>query len=176
MEVSASVTGVDQAVQDFLATERILLQKLMRQSDIEMTRVQSLIQSTKLEGQVLHHRSGKGIASIRMIPAQLQGSIITGGVQGGGGVAWYMALHESGGTFNMPERNRRIGFNSDHEQIRLLTHGGRVRKAVKSISTHRVRKGSITFPERSFMRSTWEEERAGIEARMQGVVLNSGTP
>jgi phage gpG-like protein len=99
------------------------------------------IQTNALEGQVLHHRSGKLIGSIRQW-LEWGGNYTGAGpftisavVQGGGGVAPYGEIHEYGGTFTIPAHmsTSRLG------------------------NPFQVRAHSATFPERSFMRSRLHE-------------------
>jgi hypothetical protein len=61
-------------------------------------KMQAKIVSEKLQGQVLHHRSGKLANSIRVIPAKIEGNVLSSGVEGAGGPAWYGVVQERGGT------------------------------------------------------------------------------
>lgn len=92
------------------------------------------IQTNALEGQVLHHRSGKLIGSIRQW-TEVGDREITTIVQGGGGVAPYGEIHEYGGTFTIPA----------HMSVSRIGN------------PFQVREHSATFPERSFMRSRLHE-------------------
>ena len=71
---------------------------MARQMDKLDTMLQSHIVNDKLSGQVLHHRTGKLAASVRVIRAVISGSSISGGVQAAGGAAWYGVVQEKGGT------------------------------------------------------------------------------
>jgi hypothetical protein len=132
-----------------------------------MVRLQAHIVSEKLQGQVLHHRTGKLSNSIRVIEAHVDGTKLIAGVEGAGGPAWYGVLHETGGTFEVPAYTRRIGYNAKDEITRLLTHAGRVRKAVVRTQNVSVRAHSITFPERSFMRSSQQDMQGQITTEIQ---------
>ena len=66
--------------------------------DGKSIKMQAKVVSEKLQGQVLQHRSGKLANSIRVIPSQLEGGVISGGVEGAGGPAWYGVVQERGGT------------------------------------------------------------------------------
>jgi hypothetical protein len=61
-----------------------------------MITLQSYVVTEKLSGQVLQRRTGILAGSIRAIPAAINGTTITGSVEGGGGSAFYGVIHESG--------------------------------------------------------------------------------
>ena len=132
-----------------------VLQALRRKMDALDIALQSHIQGDKLSGQVLHHRSGKLFDSVRIVEAQVQGNEVTGAVEGAGGIAWYGRLHEYGGTFARKAGTVRLRTNARGE---LLRQEGGVLAVFAKASHKRVRevaygKGTITFPERSFMRT-----------------------
>lgn len=155
-------------VQAYLADK---VPKLFEAVRVEIDRQNKLLQThivgDKLQGQVLHHRSGKLGASIRIIPATIDGTMVSGTVEGAGGPAWYGRVHEYGGTWEVASHSRRTGFTASGTQTRLLTRGGRVRKAVASTTSHTVGSYTLTFPERSFMRSSLEDLRESITAAIQ---------
>lgn len=82
--------------------------------------------------------------------------------KGGGEAAGYARLHEYGGTFEVPAHERRIGYNADSERIRLLTKAGGIKKGVANYSVVQVKAHKITFPERSFLRSSLKDEQKKI--------------
>jgi hypothetical protein len=127
-----------------------------------MIRLQAKIVGEKLEGQVLHHRSGKLIESIRVIPAEVKGEQLIGGVQGAGGPAWYGSLHEFGYTYQRQASKRRIGFNAKGEVTKLLTRAKNVRRSVATTEEVEVRSYTVHIPERSFMRSSQAEMQEQI--------------
>lgn len=138
--------------------------------------LQQYIVTEKLEGDPLQQRhGGRGLAgSIRAIPAEVTGDVISGAVEGAGGTAWYGTLHEYGGTFNVPEHDRRSGFDKEGERMALLTKSGAVRKKVFLVETGMVKAHTVTFPMRSFMRSSFEENQddivAGLRETLMGVL------
>ena len=119
---------------------------------------------------MLHHRTGKLIQSIRALPAEASSGGVSLTVQGGGGPAFYGKYHEFGGTFLIPEHVRRIGFNAKGKRTRLLTIGGtgRVRRGVDKVEAGTVKAHNVTYPMRSFMRSSLGEMRGAI---IQAVAL-----
>src|ERR1700761_6354129 len=58
--------------------------------------LQAKITGEKLSGQMLHQRTGKLIGSVRTIPVTNDGATITGGVQAGGGPAYYAKFQNYG--------------------------------------------------------------------------------
>src|SRR5208337_3937723 len=106
-----------------------------------MLLLQAHIVGDKLSGQVLHHRTGKLIDSIRLDPPEAAASEneVEGRVLGGGGPAWYGRVHEYGGTFDVKERERRIGFSKKGEIVKLLTKSGAIRKEVYGVQQQTVR-------------------------------------
>jgi len=99
--------------------------------------LQGYIKTQKLQGQVLEQRSGKLSRSIIQTVTDA-GRTITAIVQAGS-LAPYGAVHEWGGTFNIPEH---------------MSHSS-LSKKEWTVKAH-----TATFPERSFMRSSLSEYRA----------------
>ena len=90
-----------QFIQAFERKGPAIIGALVRRLNEMMVRLQSYVVSNKLSGQALARRTGKLAASIRYIPAVLNGTQIEGSVEGGGGPAWYGKLFETtevGGT------------------------------------------------------------------------------
>lgn len=141
---------------------RAKLPKILDALEVKMNelhaRLQQKIQTEKLSGQVLHHRTGKLINSIRMIPAETTGAQLVGYVEGAGGPAWYGRLHETG-TGNsyeiVPVGKKALAF---------LVQG-------KQVIVRRVRHGPIQ--ERSFMRTSLEEMQPTIVSEMQEAVARA---
>jgi phage gpG-like protein len=96
-------------------------------------RLQRYIVTQKLQGQVLHHRTGNLARSVIQRVEQ-EGSRISAIVQAGG-LAPYAGVHEYGGTFSIPE----------HQSVSRLG---------KAFTVH---SHTAHFPERSFMRTSLEE-------------------
>lgn len=121
--------------------------------------LQSKIVDTKLSGQVLEHRSGKLAGSIRVNEATNDGTTIQGGVQGGGGPAFYGKYHEYGGTFEAI-RGRRVALGGKNDRLSMMLDA---KKYGYEATTHVQSKPySITFPKRSFMVSSLEESQPAI--------------
>ena len=76
-----------------------IVQALKLRMDALMIKLQGYIQSQKLEGQVLHHRTGHLTGSIRAMPAVQEANTLTAEVLGGGGPIFYARIHEYGGSF-----------------------------------------------------------------------------
>jgi len=117
---------------------------------------QRYVVTQKLQGQVLHHRSGKLASSVRVLPVTQQGAFVSGGVSAGGGVAWYGRLHEFGGRAAYEIRPR----NAKALRFEI---GGSV-----------VFRRRVLHPpalERSFMRSSIEEKRNFIAEKLREAVV-----
>jgi phage gpG-like protein len=104
--------------------------------------MQQHVQVDKLSGQVLHHRSGKLINSVRVIPVHQEGTALVGAVEAAGGPAFYGRVHEYGGTFTYVRPSKK------HGSTQVTVH----------------------FPERSFMRTSIEELTPKIEAGLTDAV------
>lgn len=101
--ISATFKGTDAEVLSRLRTAAsLVLAGLRKQLTLEMANLRRYIVSQKLSGQVLHHRSGALIDSIQEVPTTESGMEVEGGVQGGGGVAFYGIYFEEGGKGPYP--------------------------------------------------------------------------
>lgn len=74
---------------------------IVEELDAQDTDLVSFIVSEELHGQILHQQSGKLAGSVRTLPAEQQGDIVTGSVQAGGGPAWYAELFEHGESIDI---------------------------------------------------------------------------
>lgn len=141
-------------------TERVLYWMLQLQDRIHQ----------KLDGGVLQHRSGRLLGSFGSPKIQRVGSSIIGTVEGAGGPAWYGQIHEDGGTFNVKEYVRRIGFDKKGHFTKLLNHSGSVRAAIKSMDQTVVHAHTVSFPARPFAKPSLEEITGGMIADLQRTV------
>lgn len=98
------------------------------------------IQQDKLQGQVLHHRSGRLQRSIHANPIRTEGTKIIGEV---GTNVEYAAVHEYGLTVTV----------SEHLML-VKQAWGRPLKEPKEVT---VRAHKATYPERSFLRSALKD-------------------
>jgi hypothetical protein len=150
------IGGSDEKVMEVLG-KRLpqIAEAIRRRLDIVHAKLQQRIQRDKLQGQVLHQRTGKLINSIRMIPAEISGNRVTGMVEGAGGPAWYGAVHEFGTTraFDIVPVNKKA--------LSFLLDGKRV--IVKRVH-------HPPFKERSFMRTALAEMEPQIVAELQAEV------
>ncbi|MGB8799442.1 MAG: hypothetical protein WCC97_02040 [Candidatus Acidiferrales bacterium] len=124
---------------------------LYRQMQTSMGNLLTYIQTTKLQGFPLHHRSGNLIRSLKdfaaQSPGQISGKVFVSNTTLNSKVD-YAKIHEFGGTFTARRQNL---IHPPH----LVTRAG----------GERVMTGSpygIHFPERSFMRSSLREQRQVI--------------
>lgn|SRR5437870_1270047 len=138
------------------ATGPNILAALVRKIEQIDLGLQQYIVTQKLQGQVLHHRSGKLASSVRIIPVVQQGTKISGGIQAAGGVAWYGRLHEYGGAaaYTIVPTNKKA--------LRFFVGG------------HAVFTKRVLHPptlQRSFMRSSIEERREWIIGGLRAAMI-----
>ncbi len=106
--ISVSFENTDEAVLEAVAEKQDEIgAAVVVTLDEQDTITVSYIVENELHGQILNQRTGKGAGSVRMIPASIEGAVITGKVEAGGGPAWYMGLFENGGTgpFDITPKN-----------------------------------------------------------------------
>jgi hypothetical protein len=127
-----------------------------------MISLQSYIVSSKLSGQALQRRTGTLAGSVRYIPAVLEGTTITGAVEGAGGPAWYGSLYEdtdAGGTGGVPHS--------------WLITASKARALSFLVDGKRVFARSVMHPPlvaRPFMTPALDENAADIEAQLRAAV------
>jgi hypothetical protein len=146
---------------------------LMERTTAINSALQAKIAGQKLQGEVLKSHTGKLAGSVRVVETTLSGETISGGVQAGGGPAWYGKLHEYGGTFERKAGTVKLRVDAKGELLRQLKNGNLAVFAKRSHS--RVKEvayaaGTVTFPVRSFMRATLEEERSNVIEQLQSAV------
>lgn len=97
-----------------------IIQVLRTKLTALLFQLQSYVVSQKLSGQILNRRTGILSGSIRANPATLEGTIISGNVQGAGGPAFYGAVHELGGSKEysiVPVKARALSFIRDGQRV-----------------------------------------------------------
>lgn len=175
--ITAEWGNTDQQVAQNLANAQPrVLQALLQAMNEQMIATASYIQTSKLEGDPLKHRTGHLEASVQAVPAVIEGDVVEGGVQGGGGLAPYGIVQELGGTFIIPEHTRRMALEAGGGRIKLLTKGGLPsnRKQINFVRTDIVvREHEATYPERSFMRAGLDERGPMILKALQDAVADA---
>lgn len=154
--LNISFEGTDQRVIQALEQKGPrLVEVLMGKLTELMLQLKTYIVEQKLSGQVLSRRSGVLSGSIRAIPATLEGTKIVGAVEGGGGPAFYAAVHEYGGSAPyqiIATRARALAFVMGGKQVFA---------------------NSVTHPPaiaRPFMSTSLAENAATIEAELRAAV------
>lgn len=145
-----------QVAQNLRARIARVMPQVAETMNAENISLQSYIQGSKLQGQVLQHRTGKLFNSVRADNAVIEGERVVGGVHGAGGVAWYGRLHEYGGIFT---RRTAMSFGKIGTKKRMT--------AQRTMGT------VYTLPERSFMRSAFVERRDAMLAAMRAAVVTA---
>jgi hypothetical protein len=96
--INASFEGSDQKIIEALGAKAPkITDALASKITFLMLMLQSKIVREKLQGQVLHQRTGKLAGSIVAYAAEMNGSSAEGRVEGASGPAWYGRIHELGG-------------------------------------------------------------------------------
>jgi hypothetical protein len=155
------------AIQQKLSRVTLAIRDAINSANLEL---QAYIVNNKLHGDPLQERHlGRGLAgSIRMIPAVMDGTTVTGEVQGGGGLEFYGKYHEYGGTFDVPG-GRRVALGSRLDRKKLM--GNSARFGYDAVTHTQSRPYTITFPERSFMRSSAQENRDQMYGRLRAALM-----
>lgn len=135
--------------------DRIIAALIARTQAIDEA-LQAKITGEKLSGQLLQQRTGKLIGSVRTMPVINTGAEIIGGVQAGGGPAYY-AKFQNYGTAG-PYVIKPL----DPKGVLAFMVDGKMRFA-KSVM-------HPGLPARNFMESTLDESEAGIRASLQNAV------
>jgi hypothetical protein len=159
--IEVTITGDDRVE----ARLRTLPEKLRSAiSDVlkgEWYRVQAAVVTGKLSGDPLHRRTGVLASSINVggtdtatafeeSPTEIVGRI--------GTKVRYGKVHEDGGTYNVPA----------HERMLSQVFGRPVEPHAISVAAH-----SVTFPQRSFLRSTLREMAPTLRANIERAVSSA---
>lgn len=124
--------------------------------DAWATELAGYIKASKLSGDPLHRRSGRLSASVHPMTSQ-GGDTVSGGAGGGAGVP-YAKIHEFGGTINHPGGTAYF-VSSELGRAVFVSNASAMADRLPRTRPH-----SIPMPERSYMRSGFEERApSGIE-------------
>lgn len=168
VNIQIHVLGADEVIARYARMSGAITQAVAQAMRSEMTRLADYVRTHKLSGDPLHRRTGDLSRAVTGA-SEVQGAIVVGNV-GTKGIP-YAYVHEMGGTFQIPEHTRRMGFGAEGERVRLLTKTGKVRAAVKSRRTGIVQSHTATYPQRAFLKPSLEENRGAIvEALRQSII------
>jgi hypothetical protein len=177
--IQVNLGGSDTRVANYLRTRMApITESLRRRIDEINIRLQTHIKQDKLMGQVLTSRHGDtGLAgSIRVLPTEVKGDVMTGGVQGGGGTAFYGRFHEYGTSdwyIILPKEARALAFTVGGMSIRKRA-GQRNLGFGEQVVVRRVIHPPIR--ERSFMRSALNDYRGFIRTEIVSAIRNGISP
>jgi phage gpG-like protein len=138
MIFNVTLLGADEVIAALEQVPGAVRSSLERAVEELAIRLRQHIKGDKLEGQVLHHRSGALTSSIMQESPIIEGSSVIGKVYSTGDVK-YAAVHEYGLTVS------------------------KVSKLGKPFT--------VTYPERSFMRSSLEDMRNDISTALRDAVM-----
>lgn len=141
--IEARVTGADRVVVRLQSLPDRLRSALKDSMQRQLFRLQAAVVTGKLSGDPLHRRTGNLASSINQRLTD-DGTSIVGQV---GTKVRYGAVHENGGTFQIPS----------HERTITQVFGHAVTPHAVTVRAH-----SATFPQRSFLRSSLRDLRSSI--------------
>lgn len=154
--ISLSFNGSDEGLLADLDSISVRLEEAIRaQVDIENRELASVVVNEKLTGAILQRRSGNLADSVEVVPAENDGSRITGYVQAGGSSAIYAKFQERGTTSwydIFPVNKKSLAFEIQG----------------KFVFARKVHHPPIE--ERSFLRSTEEEMRPEMLDRLRSAI------
>jgi len=120
MSITAKVTGFSEAQTALLERRALLIGALYRKVFSLLIQVQSKIQGNLAQGIGLKSRHGTaGLAgSVRVIPPAVEGAIIKGSVEGGGGPFWYGGMWEfTGHKEIVPVTKKSLSWLADGKRV-----------------------------------------------------------
>jgi phage gpG-like protein len=153
-DMEFTIIGRDEAIARGPNIYRNLKEGIRTALGSEMVRVAEYVRLNKLQGQVLNHRTG-GLS--RAVTGQIvsdTGDKIVGQV-GVKGIP-YAFVHEFGGTFNVP----------GHFRQQTMVFGKPVIPRMVAVKPH-----TVTFPVRSFLRTSADENRAQVSDKLRATTL-----
>jgi phage gpG-like protein len=145
--IEASITGDDRVIARLEKVGPSIRQALHDAMRAQVFRIQHAVVTEKLSGDPLHRRTAVLATSINST-VEDRGSEIVGRV---GTKVRYGEVHEYGGTFEIPEHERRT----------------------KDGKTTTVRAHTATYPERSFLRSVLSELRPSVVESIRATIARA---
>ena len=141
--IEGKVTGTEAVIARFEALPDRLREQLRGSVSRQGYRLQAGVVRDKLSGQALHRRTGNLASSINVDVKDDGGAIVaTVGTN-----VKYARPHELGGTFDVPAHTRKV----------TMVFGRPVAPTTAEVPAH-----TVTFPERSFLRSELSDLRLSI--------------
>lgn len=156
--IEATVTGIEQTIARFDAMPERLRNDIREAMTRQWFGLQAAVVTDKLSGDPLHRRTGVLASSINVGGSDTASEFVEDEASFIGRVGTkvkYARPHEFGGTFQVPEHARQIS----------MVFG-------RPVAPHQimVRSHTVTFPERSFLRSTMREREAQIREALAKAV------
>jgi phage gpG-like protein len=153
--ISMQIIGAERVV-NLLGAAPAKIEAAAKSSlDVWAAQLAAYIKSDKLSGNPLHRRSGALSASVHPVTSQ-GGDTVSGGAGGGAGIP-YAKIHEFGGTIAHPGGT--AYFIGQDGMATFVSNASALADRLPRTKPH-----SIPIPERSYMRSAFEERApSGIE-------------
>jgi hypothetical protein len=159
--IEFSITGDAQVIARLQAMPDKIRAALVNAMKQEWFRIQAAVVTGKLSGDPLHRRTGVLASSINVGGGETASAFEEGDQEIVGRIGTrvrYGKVHEEGGEFNVPAHARHI-----------LGRFG----AGKAAMTTLVRAHTATFPQRSFLRSTFREMATSVQASLERSVAQA---
>ena len=190
MRYTVTISG-EEVAERLRKAPLVSMENLSKQMTIEMESLRSYIANNKLRGQVLNSKQGTIIDSVQATPTVTNGAIVTGGVEAGGGPAFYAIYFEKGGVKDypiLPKVKKALAFLTpeqtivprNQEVVNAMRSGFAASGSARSQAIAKFRQyngtvvGSVMHPKTKlapFMEPSYEENKEGIAARLKMSVL-----
>lgn len=154
--IGLEITGAERVIR-LLGDAPVKIEAAAKSSlDAWAAELAGYIKAEKLSGDPLHRRSGRLSASVHPVTSQ-SADLVSGGAGGGAGVP-YAKIHEFGGTINHPGGTAYF-VSSELGRAVFVSNASALADRLPRTRPH-----AIPIPERSYMRSAFEERApSGIE-------------
>lgn len=159
MTIIMEINGADTVAARLLSTGGKVRQSAKSTLDAWAIELASYIQESKLSGSPLHRRSGSLSSSIHGFSGEDDGAVY--GAVGGGADVPYAHIHEFGGLIPAHQVVAR------NAQALCFTVDG-VKRFAKSVQIP-----EVTMPERSYMRSSFQEKAPDGIAQLRAAILGA---
>lgn len=168
MRIRAAVIGERETVERLRRVAPIIRAALREEVQRLTLKLLRKVKQEKLSGQVLNVVTGRLRRSINQ-RVEEQGAHITGYV---GTNVRYARIHEFGGTFLLPPRERKTYWKMDKEGnlkgfAKKSKANFEMTHAARSVGTY------VTMPERSFLRSALAEMKNDIQKGLRSAAIKA---
>lgn len=165
MIINVTITGASQLIGRVKGLPRAIEQALALKVKMLALKLEALVKTGKLNGQVLNRITGALARSIHNDVVQ-KGAVVVGRVFSSGDVK-YAGIHEYGGTINHPGGTAYI-MNPKKAQTMMFVSNKNATGGMPRTKPHQ-----INIPERSFLRSSLNQMSQEISLGMKKAVVGA---